>query len=134
MYPDKEIKFEFDKKCHRELNIIFTEGMAHPVHHVAFNRVKVTVPGMDPQYWPIQPHRMNVSWNDAKSHINEVKNFYTHDQDLHILSDLQELPEGHADKWQYETKISEMLAMFGNEMSRGDLLANVADYTANRKT
>lgn len=131
-YPDKTKTFEFDKNCHRELSFIFTEGEAHPIHHLACTRCKVTVEGMQPEYWPIQPHRMNVSWNTAKGHINEVSKFYAHDQDLHILSDLKSLPEGHQDKWQYETKIKEMLAM--NEMSRDVLEAKMNDYEVNRKS
>lgn len=57
LYPTKEINFSFDEKCHRIYEIILTEGIPNPVHHVENNKVRVDVEGMDTIYVPIMPHR-----------------------------------------------------------------------------
>lgn len=125
-------KLEFDDNCHREINFVFTEGKAHGVNHVAFNRVKVVADGVQPYYLDIQPHRMNWTWNALKKYINARSEFHVGDPDLHVLSDLQSLPNDHQDKWQYETKLNELVSL--SEISRDSLLAKMEDYKANRKT
>ncbi len=70
MYPGKEIKFEFDEKCHRFHELIYTDGVPNPVHHIESNKVKVSVEGMQPIYSPIQPHRECVTWEHMKKLIN----------------------------------------------------------------
>lgn len=131
LYPSKKITMEFDQNCHREINFIFTKGSAHGINHIAFERVKVSVEGMEPQYVPIAPHRICASWNELKKFITTRTDFHVNDSDLHVLSDLQALPSDHKDKWQYETKIKEILNL--SELSREVLLVNVLDYETNRK-
>jgi len=60
LYPGKEIKYDFDDKCHRFYEIIITDGQPNPVHHCECNKVKVIVDGMDPIYVPIAPHRLAI--------------------------------------------------------------------------
>jgi hypothetical protein len=74
MYPGKSIKFEFDKKCIRVMEIIHTDGKPNPVHHIEYQKVKVIVDGSDPVYVPIMPHRMNCDWEYVKEHINTLSN------------------------------------------------------------
>ena len=130
MYPGKEIKMEFDETCHREINFVFTEGAAHGINHIAFNRVKANVDGFEPFYMDIMPHRICSSWNDLKKYIISRNEFYVHDNDLHVLADLQSLEDDHKDKWQYEQKIKETLDL--SELTREQLLDKVKNYIDKR--
>ena len=69
MYPGKNIKYEFDEKCHRTHELIYTDGKPNPVHHIESNKVKVTVETMAPVYVPIAPHRECASWDQMKKLI-----------------------------------------------------------------
>ena len=69
LYPDKLVSFEFDGRCHRVHEIIYTDGIPNPVQHIECNQVKVTPHGMPSQYVPIHPHRMNCTWNEMKKLI-----------------------------------------------------------------
>jgi hypothetical protein len=68
-YPDKKIIYEFDEKCHRFHELVYTDGVPNPVHHVENNRVKVTVEGLEPMYVPIAPHRECYTWEAIKALI-----------------------------------------------------------------
>lgn len=70
MYPGKTITFEFDEKCHRFHQLVYTDGIPNPIHHIENNQIKVTVEGMDPIYVPIQPHRECAPWDHMKKLIN----------------------------------------------------------------
>jgi hypothetical protein len=72
MYPNTLITFEFDIKCIRTMEIIHTDGKANPVHHLEYNKVKVSVPGKEPMYVDIQPHRMCCDLNTVKEHIKNI--------------------------------------------------------------
>lgn len=71
MYPLKKITFDFDEKCHRNYELVFTDGIPNPIHHIANNKVKVTVEGMDPIYVPILPHREVATWDHMTNLINK---------------------------------------------------------------
>lgn len=73
MHPGKEIKFEFDEKCHRIHELVYTDGVPNPIHHVENNKVKVTVEGMDSIYVPIISHREVYKWEDIKNIILNKK-------------------------------------------------------------
>lgn len=62
IYPDKQITFEFDEKCQRVNEIIYTDGVPNEFHHIENNKVKVNVQGMDPVYVSIAPHREICTW------------------------------------------------------------------------
>lgn len=70
MFPGKNIKYEFDEKCHRFHELIYTDGIPNEVHHIENDKVKITVEGMDSQYVPIKPHRECCSWELMKKMIN----------------------------------------------------------------
>lgn len=70
MYPGKKIAYEFDDKCQRKCEIVFTDGKPNDIHHVENNKVKVTVEGQNPVYVPIQPHRESKSWDEMKTLVN----------------------------------------------------------------
>lgn len=70
MYPEKEIKFEFDHKCHRFHELVYTDGVPNKVHHVENHKVKVTIEGQNPVYVPILPHRECYTWEAIKEIIN----------------------------------------------------------------
>ena len=71
MHPGKNISFEFDEKCHRVHELVYTDGVPNPVHHIENNKVKVTVEGNDPIYVSILPHRECATWDHMKSLINK---------------------------------------------------------------
>lgn len=62
MHPGKEVTFEFDEKCHRTHELIYTDGVPNAVHHIENNKVKVTVEGSEAIYVPIMPHRECATW------------------------------------------------------------------------
>lgn len=68
--PGKNLSFDFDHKCHRIHELIYTDGKPNPIHHVENNKVKVTVEGQDPIYVPIKPHRQVYTWEAIKNMIN----------------------------------------------------------------
>jgi hypothetical protein len=70
MYPGKEIKFEFDDRCHRFHELVYTEGRPNEFHHVENHHVKMTIENQEPIYVPIQPHREVYSWDEIKQIIN----------------------------------------------------------------
>lgn len=73
MYPDKKITYEFDEKCQRFHELVYTDGIPNPVHHIENNKVKVSVEEMDPMYIPIAPHRECCTWSHIKALINSMK-------------------------------------------------------------
>ena len=79
MYPGKELSYEFDDKCHRTVELIFTDGAPHLVHHVECNKVKVNIPGEASRYVPIAPHRIGTSWDAAKRYMNAKQDVFIHD-------------------------------------------------------
>jgi hypothetical protein len=70
LHPGKQIFYEFDEKCHRTHELIYTDGIPNEMHHIENNRVKVTVDGQDPIYMDIIPHRECVTWEYMKTLIN----------------------------------------------------------------
>jgi len=71
MHPGKNITYEFDEKCHRFHELVYTDGVPNKVHHVENNKVKVTIEGQSPVYVPIMPHRENYTWDALKKIINK---------------------------------------------------------------
>ncbi len=63
MYPNKEIKFDFDDICHKFYELSMTDGVPNLVHHCECNKVKVIVEGIEPIYVPIQSHRLCIEHN-----------------------------------------------------------------------
>ena len=57
-YPGKNISLDFPKECHRQYEIMMTDGKPNPHHHIECRHVMVTVEGMSPMKVPIAPHRM----------------------------------------------------------------------------
>lgn len=90
MYVGKKITFEFDEKCHRFIEIVHTDGLPHEMHHLECNKVKVNVEGMDSIYIPIQPHRVNVTWKQAKSLLDSKSDVYIHPDRLMTIKSLKE--------------------------------------------
>ena len=72
MHPGKNISYDFDVNCIRQLEIIHTEGSPNPIHHLQYEKLKVTVAGMPPVYVPIAPHRACIEWKEVKKHINSL--------------------------------------------------------------
>lgn len=71
MNPGKNITFEFDEKCIRQIECIYTEGKLHPHNHVQYECVKVSVEGNEPIYVPIQPHRAIIDCHTVKNKIGK---------------------------------------------------------------
>lgn len=102
-YPGKQVSYEFDDNCHRQLEIIHTDGKPHMVHHVECRKVKVNVEGQASFYAPISPHRMNTTWAAAKAYVNSKSDVHIAKEDLVELANLKaEKPE------EYQSKLSMM--------------------------
>ena len=71
MNPGKQVSFEFDEKCHRIHELVYTDGVPNPVHHVENNKVKVTIEGQPSFYVPISPHRECYEWEKIKEIISK---------------------------------------------------------------
>jgi hypothetical protein len=69
MYKDKKVVIEFDDKCIRKIECIYTDGNLHDTNHIEYRNVKVSVEGMESVYVPIQPHRMLISADQIKQKI-----------------------------------------------------------------
>jgi hypothetical protein len=69
LHPGKKVSFEFDEKCHRQHEIIYTDGIPNPMHHIENNKVKVSVEGLAPIYVDIIPHRECCTWDQMKKMI-----------------------------------------------------------------
>jgi len=80
MYPGKEIKYEFDEKCHRVHELIYTDGKPNQYHQVENNKVKVTVEGQEAVYVSIMPHRETFSWDAIKNVINSKTEVFIQEQ------------------------------------------------------
>jgi hypothetical protein len=72
LFPDKKASYDFDSHCMRMINICMTDGVPHLYHQMEFNRVKMTIEGMDPQYVGIQAHRVPFVWTDIQKAIEEA--------------------------------------------------------------
>lgn len=79
--PGKAITFDFDDKCIRQIECIYTDGKLHPVNHVEYQQVRVTVEGSDPIYVPIQPHRACIDCHCLKEKIARDELHFTEVQE-----------------------------------------------------
>ena len=95
MYPGKKVDFSFDEKCHRQHDLMFTDGKPNLVHHVEYKKVKVTVEGMDPMYVPIAPHRENFVWADMKKFVNGKSDVHINQEQI---DELKKLPSDELEK------------------------------------
>jgi len=82
MHPGKNIAFDFDSFCVKQIEIIHTNGLPNQMHHIEFQQVKVTVDGMDPIYMPIAPHRGTIPWKYTRDMINKYQDVHLHDSEL----------------------------------------------------
>lgn len=71
LHPEKKISYEFDEKCHRVHEIIYTDGKPNPIHHIESDKVKITVEGQETVYISIMPHREIATWEYMKEMINK---------------------------------------------------------------
>jgi|SRR5271154_424068 len=88
LYPDKLVTFDFDDKCIRQIECVYTEGQLHPANHVEYNQVKMTPQGLPSQYIPIQPHRMIVTAATVKAKIAQ-DDIHMHADTAKALSELK---------------------------------------------
>ncbi len=64
--PGKDIKFEFDKQCVRTIEFIFSNGEPHEIPHVQYEKIKITIEKQEPMYIQISPHRVTLSYDQAR--------------------------------------------------------------------
>lgn len=96
--PDKKFTLEFDPICQRVIEIVLTDGSPNVVHHVEHNKVKVTIDGMQPYYFPIQPHRVNYTWSAIQSILQGKKDIFIHENDLKELSEMDKESDDYKNK------------------------------------
>lgn len=88
-YPGKQISFDFDDNCIRQIETIYTDGKMHISHHVECRKLKVTVDGILPIYVPILPHRMHMTSSQIKKKIPN-DDIYWHPNELENLQKLKD--------------------------------------------
>lgn len=76
MHKGKEIKYEFDNMCMRQIEIVHSDSLPHLVNHVEYHKLRVTVEGEEPLYLPIAPHRMGISFAEIKKYVGECIDCY----------------------------------------------------------
>lgn len=89
LYPEKEIKYEFDDKCIRFIEMSFEEGLPFLLHHIEYRKVKVLVEGMEEIYTSISPHRMAIPISELKKYISSFEDCFINQEDLSNLKSLE---------------------------------------------
>ena len=69
IYPNQNISIDFDEKCIRFIETTYTDGIPNVWHHFEYNKVKVTVDGVNQFYLNIIPHRITSDWKQMKNTI-----------------------------------------------------------------
>lgn len=108
LYPDQESIIEFDDNCIRLCECIMTDGLPHLIHHVEYNKVKVTIGNMPSVYVPIASHRMQISWANYKALVAASESVYMNPEDMKLLAELKE-----KDDEAYQTKLNEYCMLSG---------------------
>jgi len=72
MNPGKEIKLSFPQDCHRQYEIVMTDGKPNPNHHVECHHVMVEIEGMPPVKIPIKPHRLTLNHEWFQKVLGEI--------------------------------------------------------------
>jgi hypothetical protein len=85
-YPGKKISFEFDEKCQRFHQLVYTDGNPNPMHHIENHKVKVTIEGQPPIYVSIKPHRETATWVHMKKLIDSKNDVHINDEDLREMN------------------------------------------------
>lgn len=86
MNPGKDISLDFDVKCYRKVEFTFDNGAAAVTQHVEFNKVRITIDG-NITYTPIEPHRVNIPFKDAKAFIAGMQDVFIHPNGLKTLAE-----------------------------------------------
>ncbi len=89
MYPDRLVSFEFDGKCIRRVECVYTDGDMHMMNHIEYRHVKVTPKGMESIYVAIDPHREIITASTVKQKIQQ-DGVYIHPNELDSLKQLRE--------------------------------------------
>ncbi len=89
MFPGKKIDYEFDDKCIRQIECIYTDSNLHMLNHIEYQQVKANVDGIDPVYIPIKPHRILISAAQLKDKISN-DNIFIHPEILIQLKKMME--------------------------------------------
>lgn len=71
MFPNSTIDFEFDDKCIRYIQCIYTDGKLHDICHVEYQKVKIIIKDQSPIYAPIDPHRVTMESKYLKEKISQ---------------------------------------------------------------
>lgn len=72
MNPGKEVKLSFPAECHRQYEIVMTDGIPNEYHHCECHHVMVEVEGEKPVKVPIMPHRLTLKHAWFKSVVADV--------------------------------------------------------------
>lgn len=71
-YKNHDIEYEFDKKCHSYIEISLDEGKPLLLNQVINSMVKVTIHNVGTAYFPIDPYRKDLSWNEVRDLVNSL--------------------------------------------------------------
>lgn len=87
LHPDKKITVEFDAKCHRILELTYTNGLPNAIHHIENDKVKINTDDSSFTYVPIHPHRLTVAWADLKKFIVDSEDVHLNDDQLNEINE-----------------------------------------------
>lgn len=73
MFTDKSVTYTFDDNCIRQIELIMEDGFPNIVHHVEYNKVKISVEGLPDKYVPIQSYRMTITNSEYKIIFDRIK-------------------------------------------------------------
>jgi len=107
MYPDRLVTFEFDEKCIRRIECVYTDGEMHMGNHIEYRHVKVIPEGMPSLYVPIDPHREIITAATVKAKIPKDA-VYVHPDELKMLKELKD-----SDSPYYTSKLYELASYAG---------------------
>lgn len=75
MYPGKEITFGFDDRCVKLYEVDLTNAVPDTSSFIQYGKVKAVIQDVvDPLYFPIDPHRIPIDWEDFKSILQDLIN------------------------------------------------------------
>lgn len=110
MFADKLVTFDLDENCIKQMECVMTEGFPNMMHHIEFDKIKISVEGSSDQYIPIQPHRENMTWSTFKKMISDKNQIYIHPDTIKKLINIKNDPNESSN---YVNMINEIISMSG---------------------
>jgi hypothetical protein len=69
---NNEVSFDLDAMCYRNFDVNFTEGVPNQVQFITYEKLQVTPNNQSAFYFPIDPHRVEISFTDMQALIGAM--------------------------------------------------------------